>query len=451
MDELLSRQVPQSVEAEQSVLGAILRDSNCAADVIGVLSPEDFYLRQNREVYETIYDMAAQSDRIDPVLVAEAMQRSGRYDQGSTRAYLAQLMDVTPTTANVMEYVRIVKDKALLRRIGETAGGIGQMVADGTDTANAVLEAAEKRIMGLRQIRAEDELIPISSVVLDVYDRIDELESLGGALPGLETGFSELDQKLSGLNKSDLILLAARPAVGKTSFALNILMHVAKKYGRPVVFFSLEMSREQLGIRLLSSQSLVNSKNLVTGRLSVDEWDKIRRAGDTLAQTKIYVDDNPSISVAEMSAKCRRVDNLGLIVIDYLQLMQSAGAKKASENRQQAVSEISRTLKIMAKELNVPVLCLSQLSRAGEARAQMAKDDKRARKPILSDLRESGSIEQDADSVLFLYKEDAEQEPHKVTCIVAKNRHGETGELDLFWHAGTTTFRTPAPEWRSEE
>ena len=437
-EELLTRQMPHSVEAEQAVLGSMLIDSRCVPEVVEELRGEDFYLRQNREIYETIYSMFNFSLTIDPVTVLDHMRQNGVYDENTSRSYLLQLMEITPTAANVKEYVAIVKDKALLRRIAETAGELTALVQEGTGTAQEVLEAAEQRIYAIRQGRASQGLTHISSVILNVYERLNELAASGQAVPGLSTGLPDVDAAISGLNKSDLILLAARPGMGKTSFALNLLLHAGKFSGKTVVFFSLEMSREQLAMRLISSESFVDNKKLVTGNLGEEDWGKIAAASAALNQTQILIDDNPSLSVADMNAKCRRVEDLGLVVIDYLQLMQSAGGKQkyAGENRQQVVSDISRALKIMAKELNVPVVCLSQLSRGPESRS-----DKR---PMLSDLRESGAIEQDADIVMFLYRDDyynEDSENHNVAeCIIAKNRHGETRKVELQWLPEYTTF-----------
>ena len=282
--------------------------------------------------------------------------------------------------------------------------------------------------------------------MIETYERLNELAASDSAIPGLPTGLVDLDRAISGLNKSDLILLAARPGMGKTSMALNILLEAGKKSGKNVVFFSLEMSREQLAMRLIASECFVDNKKLVTGKLTDDDWEKVAAAADSLNQSKILIDDDSTVTVADINAKCRRVDNLGLVIIDYLQLMQSAGGKtRSGENRQQIVSDISRSLKIMAKELNVPVLCLSQLSRANEGRT-----DKR---PMLSDLRESGAIEQDADIVMFLYREgyynkDTEN-PNLAECIIAKNRHGETRTVELQWLPEFTTFGNM--EWRQEE
>ena len=445
-EELLLKQLPHSVEAEQAVLGSMLIDARCVPEVIDQLRPDDFYVKQNREIYETIYSMFNYSLTIDPVTVLENMKQNGVYDENTSRGYLLQLMDTTPTAANVKEYIGILKDKTLLRRVAETAGELTVLIQQGTETGQDVLEAAEQRIYAIRQGRAAQGLTPISQVLLDVYARLEELAASDSAIPGLSTGLTDLDRAISGLNKSDLILLAARPGMGKTSMALNILLEAGKKSGKNVVFFSLEMSREQLALRLISSECFVDNKKLVTGNLAPEDWEKIMVATESLNRSHILIDDDSTVSVADILAKCRRVDNLGLVIIDYLQLMQSAGGRQYSgENRQQVVSDISRALKIMAKELNVPVVCLSQLSRGPESRS-----DKR---PMLSDLRESGAIEQDADIVMFLYREgyyDKETpNPNLAECIIAKNRHGETRTVELQWLPEFTTFGNM--EWQHEE
>ena len=439
MDEsLLLRQIPHSVEAEQSVLGALLIDPRCIPDVVEALTGEDFYLKANREIYETIYGMFNFSAAIDPVTVLEQMRRNGVYDENSSRSYLLQLMEITPTAANVMEYVRIVKDKALLRRVYDTAGELTALVQEGGESAQAVLDLAEQRIYAIRQGRSAQGVEPLSKILVDVCDRLQELSASGSEIPGMATGFGDLDRTLTGFHPTELVLLAARPGMGKTSFALNILLHAGKFSKKAVVFFPLEMSREQLATRLLSSEAFLDNKKLMTGRLNQDDWDKVTLAATALSHTSIYIDDNPSLSVADMNAKCRRMENLGLVIIDYLQLMQSSGMGRSysGENRQQVVADISRALKIMAKELRVPVLCLSQLSRANESRS-----DKR---PMLSDLRESGAIEQDADVVMFLYREDyynKDSDKHnQAECIIAKNRRGETTTIPLQWLPEFTTF-----------
>ena len=443
-EELMNRQPPQSLEAEQAVLGSILIDSRCVADVIGILRPEDFYLQQNREIYETIYTMFNFSQTIDPVTVLDKMRELGCHRDNS-RDYILQLMEITPTAANVERYANIVRDKAMLRGLSQAATDISEIVYSQVGTPAEMLEAAEKKIYALRKGERGDTLEHIGTVMHRVFDNLTELAQSDSMIPGLSTGLRDLDMKINGLNKSDLLLIAARPAMGKTSFALNIGLNVAKKYNSTVAFFSLEMSREQLVMRLLSGESFVDSQKMATGKLSEDEWEKLCMASAALTQTDIRVDDNPSITVAEMNAKLRRVENLGLVIIDYLQLMTGSGYGRASENRVQVVGEISRSLKIMAKELNVPVICLSQLSRAVDSR-----QDKR---PIMSDLRESGAIEQDADAILFLYRDDYynpnTEEKNVAECIVSKNRHGETGTVKLQWLPQYTTFADR--EWKHAE
>ena len=447
MDELLVRQMPHSPEAEQAVLGSMLIDAECVKDVMDQLRPEDFYLRANREIFETIYSMFVYSKPIDGVTVAGEMEKNGLYND-NTRSYLLQLMEITPTSANVMEYAKIVRDKALMRAVATAAGDITAMVQEGTGSAGDLLEAAEQKIYAIRRGRNAQSMVTIGVVLQDVMERLAELTAADGEkVPGLSTGFSAVDSKINGLNDSDLLLLAARPGMGKTSMALNVALSAAKESGKTVAIFSLEMSREQLVTRLIATEGLVENTRLVTGNLRESDWVKIAEAASALSRTDIRIDDNPMLTVADMNAKCRRLDNLGLVVIDYLQLMTSAGGKGYSgENRQQAVSDISRMLKIMAKELQVPVLCLSQLSRANEKR-----EDKR---PMLSDLRESGAIEQDADIVLFLYRDDyynEDSEKHNIAeCIVAKNRHGETGKVELRWMPEYTTFGTLERRYEDE-
>ena len=447
MEELLARQVPHSPEAEQSVLGSMLIDSRCINDVVGILRPTDFFIQINRDIYETIYEMFSFSQTIDPVTVLDKMRERGVFDDKTTSKYMAELMDVTPTAAHVVRYAQIVRDQSLLRSLATAASEITDIVKDGKGTAQDILEAAEKRIYAIRRGNTNESLEHIGTVILKVFDHLTELSESDSDIAGLSTGLMDLDKFLNGLNKSDLMILAARPAMGKTSLALNIALNVAKKYPKKTVaFFSLEMSKEQLVTRLLSNESFVDNTKLTTGNLTVEEWTKIGIASSALSQTDIRVDDNPSLSVAEMNAKCRRLDDLGLVVIDYLQLMTSAGHKTAAnENRQQIVTDISRSLKIMAKELNVPIICLSQLSRANESRT-----DKR---PMMSDLRESGAIEQDADEVLFIYRDDYynknSPEPNVAEVIVAKNRHGETGTVKLQWLPQYQTFTDR--EWKHAE
>ena len=443
-EELLARQQPQSLEAEQAVLGSILIDSRCITDVVGIVRPEDFYLQQNREIFETIYTMFNFSQTIDPVTVLDKLKELGYYHDNS-REYILQLMEITPTAANVARYANIVREKSMLRGLGQAAADITEMVYDEVGTPGEMLESAEKKIYALRKGENGDSLERIGTTLHKVFDHLTELAQSDSLIPGLSTGLRDLDMKINGLNKSDLLLIAARPAMGKSAFSLNIALNVAKKYNKTVAMFNLEMSREQLAMRLLACESFVDAQKMATGKLTEEEWSKLCMASAALSQTDIRIDDNPSITVAEMNAKCRRLDNLGLVVIDYLQLMTGSGYGRGSENRVTVVGEISRALKIMAKELNVPVVCLSQLSRAVESRT-----DKR---PIMSDLRESGAIEQDADAILFLYRDEYynpnTEDKGVAECIVSKNRHGETGTVKLQWIPQYQTFSDR--EWKHDE
>ena len=443
-EELLNRQPPQSLEAEQSVLGSVLIDSRCVAEVIGIVKPADFYLQQNREIFEAIYAMFNYSQTIDPVTVLDKLRELGYYHDNS-RDYILQLMEITPTAANAERYANIVREKAMLRNLAQAAQEINETAHSQKGTPEEILESAEKKIYALRKGGQGDTLEHIGTIFQKVFEHLNELSQSDSAIPGLSTGLHDLDRKINGLNKGNLLLIAARPAMGKSSLALNIGMNVAKKYKKTVAFFSLEMSREELAMRLLAGESFVDSQKIATGKLSQEEWAKLGMASVALSQTDIRINDNSGITVAEMNAICRRVDNLGLIIIDYLQLMQGSGNGRSSDNRVAVVGDISRSLKIMAKELGVPVICLSQLNRAAEGRA-----DKR---PMLSDLRESGSIEQDADSVMMLYRDDYynpdTEEKNIAECIVAKNRHGEIGTVKLQWLPQYTTFADR--EWKHGE
>ncbi len=445
MDEELSAKVqPHSLEAEQAVLGSILIDSRCLNDVIGIVRPEDFYLKQNQEIYSTIYTMFNFSETIDPVTVLEKMVQTGVHREDS-RNYIMQLMQITPTAANAGRYAAIVKDKALLRGLADAGSSIIKTVQEQVGSPSDLLENAERMIYALRKGETGDSLEPLSMTMHKVFDQLNELSQSDSAIPGISTGLRDLDRSINGLNKSDLTLVAARPGMGKTAFALNLALNAAKKSKKTVAFFSLEMSREQLAKRLMSIESFVDGKKLLTGKLTNDEWNKLGMAAVALSQIDIRVDDNPTITVAEMNAKCRRLDNLGLIIVDYLQLMSGPGYGKGGDSRVNIVSEISRSLKIMAKDLNVPVVCLSQLSRGPEGRP-----DKR---PMLSDLRESGAIEQDADEVMFLYRDDyynkESADQGVMECIVAKNRHGEQGTVKLQWIPQYQTFTDL--EWKHDE
>jgi len=439
MDELLTKQMPHSTESEQAVLGSMLIDARCIPEIMSLLRPEDFYIEANRDIFETIYTMFNYSMTIDPVTVLDQMRAAGTFKE-STPDYFVQLMEITPTAANAAEYAHSVRDLALRRSVADAGSEINTLAMDGAGTAGEVLDAAEQKIYAIRQGRVTGGLEPAAKVLVDVYEHISEISRSGARLPGLSTGLPDLDNAIMGLNNSDLILIASRPGMGKTSLALQVALHVAKTSGKAVAVFSLEMSKEQLCMRLLSAASFVDNKKLQTGELSEEDWRNVAAASSQISASPLHFDDNPVLTVADMNAECRRVKDLGLVVIDYLQLMQSSGSgtSYAGENRTQVVSDISRMLKIMAKELNVPVICLSQFSRAGE------KEGAIPRKPRLSDLRESGAIEQDADIVLGLYRESYYNEecedPDVAECIVMKNRRGETGTIQLKWMPEYTSF-----------
>jgi len=431
LDEL--RKIPRNIEAEQAVIGAMLIDSRCIPEVIEHLSRDDFYEPVHQEIFDTLYTMFAADAAFDPVIVLGEMQKRGVYNEKSSE-YINRLLDITPTAAHAGHYAKVVSEQAVLRRLDEAAGEISNAAREPGADSSITLDLAEQSIYGIR--KGKISLYPITEVLQDVYRHMQELAEAGGKLPGLPSGISELDNAIGGLINSNFILIASRPGMGKTSFALGIGLNAAKATGKSVAFFSLEMSRDQLVTRLLSASARIDSQKLMRGSLSAGEWEDLGESAGELSQIPYLFDDNPSISVGEMKAKCRRISDLGLIIIDYLQLMQGMPGKRY-DNRTGEVGEISRSLKIMAKDLGVPVVCLSQLSRENEKRG-----DKR---PMLSDLRESGAIEQDADVVMFLYRdeyynpEDTEK-PGIAECIIAKNRHGKTGTLELAWAGEYTTF-----------
>lgn len=437
-----SLRLPYSLEAEQSVLGSILIDPQCLYEVIPYIKPHYFYLPQHREIYNIMVRMFSQNNAIDIVTLLDELKKAGVYDEAGGKAYLLQLADMVPSVANAVAYAKIVQDKYYLRSLISASREIIEAASGETDDVRAIMDAAEQKIYDIRQDRTADGLKRISEVILETYDRLQKISSDDKSkFMGLPTGFSELDRLTTGLNRSDLILLAARPAMGKSAFALNIAQTVAKS-GSKVAFFSLEMTNEQNVSRMLSAEASVENQMLRTGELSPDDWVNLAEASDTLSKCEMYFDDTSGITVPEIKAKCRRLRGLGLIVIDYLQLMSSG---RRIENRVQEVSEITRGLKIMARDLNVPVLTLSQLSRSTESR--------QGHKPMLSDLRESGSIEQDADVVLFLYREDYyesnEENHNQATCIIGKNRHGAVGEVPLHWDGAHTRF-TSMERYRDE-
>lgn len=431
-------QLPYSLEAEQSVLGSILIDPELMTEVMTqIKTPTVFYTSQHRELFALMLRMFSESKPIDLVTLLEEVKPTELFDSDqSAKTYLLHLMDLVPTTSNLQSYCQIVLEKFYLRNLLAAASDIASSVREGEESAAQLLDAAEQKIYDIRQGRQISELTPISEVIIGVYDNIYQMHSQPDSrYTGLPTGFTGLDTMISGLNKSDLILVAARPGMGKSAFALNIAANVGLKCDRDIAVFSLEMSNDQLVSRMLCSDASITSDRLRTGHLESEEWSKLAVSAQRLSGTQIYLDDTAGITVPQMKAKLRRLPNIGLVIIDYLQLMTTGGR---TENRVQEISTITRSLKIMAKELNVPVICLSQLSRAAEQR--------QGHRPMLSDLRESGSIEQDADIVIFLFREDyyaeegEETDKNSAICIVAKNRHGSTGDVLLGWQGEYTRF-----------
>lgn len=436
MQENLGRIPPNSLEAEQSVLGALLVDNEAVPPVAEILKPEDFYRQDHKEIYEAVLDLFEAGKPVDIISAKEQLKVRGTLEGVGGIEYLSTLSDMVPTTANVRHYAKIVEEKSILRRLIKASGEIMNLGFEASEEVSVITEEAQKKIFDILQQRSSKGFFPIKEILLESFNKLEELYNSKGYITGVPTGFSDLDTKTAGLHPSDLILVAARPAMGKTSFALNIAQH-ASIHGRvPVVIFSLEMSKEQLVNRILCSEAMVDSQKIRTGKLDEEDWTKIAGALGPVSEAPIYIDDTPGLSVMEIRAKCRRLKmekDIGLIVIDYLQLMQGRGR---SENRQQEISEISRALKMLAKEINVPVVTLSQLSRAPETRSD--------HRPILSDLRESGAIEQDADLVIFLYREDyynPEAEKKNIAeVILAKHRNGSTGIVELAWLGQFTKF-----------
>ena len=425
--------LPFSAEAEQSVLGAVLLDPSCLTIVAEMLPRVDyFYQVNNRTIYGAMLEMFTAGRPVDLVTLLERLRDEDTFDEGTGKVYLMQLAQLVPSISNIEEYCKIVRDKFDVRMLIHAARGILNDATEGAGETSLLLDSAEQRIFDIRRGKAVAGLERLSEVLFDTFERLDRLNSPDKDLyRGIPTGIRELDNTITGLNKSDLIILGARPGMGKTAFALNIARNVSVVTGKRVAFFSLEIWKEQLASRVLSSEAMVGRTKLRTGELSEGEWTRLGEAGDILSKADLYLDDTPGITVPEMKAKIRRLKDVDLVMIDYLQLMNSA---QRIDNRVQEISEITRSLKIMAKELNIPVVTLAQLARAGEKRQE--------HRPVLSDLRDSGSIEQDADIVLFLYrdayysneaKSPEEVDKNSAECIVAKNRHGELRNVPLHW------------------
>lgn len=428
---------PQNIEAESSLVGALLIDKNAILKVVEIIGPEDFYQPALGTIYETILELFEQRVPTDMVTVTDDLRKKKKLAQIGGAGFLSELVNQVPTAAHVARYAGMVHDKAVLRRLIESAEVISETAYDGELDVDVILDEAEQRIFEISQKNVRTDFVAMKSVLSSAFDRIDELHKNKGSLSGLATAYTELDRLLGGMQKSDLIILAARPSMGKTSLALNIAQNVATKTDSTVGVFSLEMSKEQLVDRLICAEAGLDLRRLRTGMLAEEDFQDIGRAMGVLGEAKIFIDDTPSINVLEMRTKSRRLQaehGLDLLVVDYLQLM--TGRSRSIENRVQEISEISRSLKGLARELRIPVLALSQLSRAVESRPSKI--------PMLSDLRESGSIEQDADVVAFIYRDEyyhAETTRENIAdIIVAKHRNGPTGKLELFFRKEQTRF-----------
>ena len=430
---------PQNVEAEASLIGSLLIDKDAIIKVADIVGQDDFYVTKNSQIFESILALFEHREPIDVVTLADSLEKKGHLESIGGATYLTELVNSVPSSAHVAQYAHIVADKATLRRLIEAASSINSMAYGEGGALDSVLDEAEQALFAVSQKHLKQNFTPIQEVLTSSFERLDTLHKDKNALRGVPTGYRELDNLLAGLQNSDLIILAARPSMGKTSFALNIAQHVATKEGIPVGIFSLEMSKEQLIDRLLSSEAGIDSWKLRTGNLEDSDFEKINKAMGTLSESPIYIDDSAMANVMEMRTKARRLqseNDLGLIVIDYLQLM--SGRNSGGDNRVQEISEISRGLKGLARELNVPVIALSQLSRSVEMRSPKI--------PQLSDLRESGSIEQDADVVMFIYREDYyEKESERkgmADLLIKKHRNGPTGEVELFFQPEQMLFKS---------
>ncbi len=441
IDNVNGLNLPYSLDAEQAVLGAVLLDSSVLSTVQIYLKPEYFYLPQHRAIFTAMVTIDATGKPIDPLVILDYLKRENVYDDAGGKNYLYQISQVVPSTANVEHYAKIVQEKFYIRSLISASREIIETASSEEETADVLLDSAEQKIYDIRQGKTSDAPSKIGDIIVnEVYDRLQKLSSPDRDLyKGISTGFSDLDNCLTGLNKSDLILIGARPAMGKTSFALNMATNVALQSKKKVLFFSLEMSKEQLAQRVLSTQARVSSHKMRTGDLSQDEWTRLGMATDVLSQCELYFDDTSTITVPEMKAKIRKMKGVDCVFIDYLGLIHSG---KRTENRVQEVSEITRSLKLMAKDLKIPVVVCSQLNRGPEGKGK-------SHRPQLAELRESGSIEQDADIVMLLYRseyyadgedDNDEPKPNEVEVIVAKNRHGEVRTIKLAWNGEFTVF-----------
>lgn len=428
---------PHDTEAEQAVIGSMLTDKEAIISAIEVLKEEDFYREDNRIIYHAILNLYNRAEPVDIITLKAELSSLGQLDAVGGIEFLATLPDKVPTTANVEKYIKIVEEKSILRNLLKTANEIIQLGYDETQDVDIIMDQAEKKIFNTIQSRNQKGYSSMKDILVDTFTELEQLYNQKQHITGVPTGFADLDYKTAGLHNSDLILVAARPAMGKSAFALNIASYAATRAKIPVMIFSLEMSKEQMANRILCSEAMVDSNKVRTGKIDDDEWTKLAEASGELSEAQIFIDDTPGISIMEIRAKCRKLKlekDIGLVVIDYLQLVQGSG--KRGSSREQEIAEISRSLKILAKEINVPVIALSQLSRAPEQRPD--------HRPMLSDLRESGSIEQDADIVMFLYRDDYYNEDSEkkniAEVILAKHRSGSTGTVELLWLGNYTKF-----------
>lgn len=436
-NELVSKVQPNDTIAEQAVLGSMLVDKDAVIAAVEILVPEDFYREDNKEIYAAMMELYGLGKHIDMITIIDQLKLRGTLEKVGDATYIATLIDNVPTTSNIESYVKIVEEKSVLRKLIKVANDILKMGYGQTEEVDTIIEQTEKKVFDVLQDRNARGYSSLREVLVTAFDTIEKMYQNKNKVSGIESGFIDLDKKISGLNPSSLIILAARPAMGKSAFVLNIAEYVAMHDKVPVMIFSLEMSKEEIANRMLASESEVDSMKIKNGNdLTSEDWLKLGQASGRLSDIPLYIDDTPGLTSAELRAKCRKAKlekNIGLVIIDYLQLMES---KTKSPSRQQEISEISRSLKILAKELQIPVIALSQLSRATESRTD--------HKPMLSDLRESGAIEQDADIVMFIHREDyynpVTEKKNIAEIIIAKNRSGETGTVELAWLGQYTKF-----------
>ncbi len=442
IEDVIERIPPHSTEAEQAVLGGLLVDSAALNRVVELLKPKDFYSGVHRAIYEAVIELFNKSEPVDIITVSEVLKDRGRLEEAGGRSYVMQLAASHVTSANIEYYARIIRDKSLLRSLIH-AGAIVVETAFEEDEAATAIDKAQQAIFTIAQEGMPDELTHIKDILPTTFEQIEERHANKGTLMGVSTGFYELDTMTSGLQKSDLVIVAARPSMGKTAFCLNIASHVGLRENKPVLIFSLEMSKEQLVTRMICSEAELDAQKIRTGQITEHDFQKISNAMGRLGDASVYIDDTPGMTVMELRAKARKLKaetgDLGLIVIDYLQLMEGTGGASI-DNRVQVISAISRGLKGIARELNAPVIALSQLSRAVESRQD--------KKPMLSDLRESGSIEQDADMVMFIYRDEYynkdTERPGITDIIIAKQRNGPVGSVELLFRHNCTKFLNPA-------